>query len=175
MKTYTPNTIRTKVECAKLVREGRAIETFAHQTLGHFNVSALRIAIARHVKQRLIQVRQCRFDQVQFDGSPTDANEHLFNSREIDQERVKALTPRQINDPLIFLLCPPGANGDGETHLLVDGVHRMYARKQRNFPFFHFYLFPLEYAPRVDEAMTTELKWGEKDLIPGIGLVTRQP
>ena len=164
---------RTKAEAWKLVRACLAEETFAHQTLGHFNISVLRRVIGELIARQKIVRNYCRFDQVLFEGEG-NGTEHLFANREIDKAHAASLTRQQLEEPLIFLSCPPGTNGEGETQLLVDGVHRMFERHRRGYEDFRFYLFPLHLAPRVDKSQYREIKWGEKDLIPGVGLVDRK-
>lgn len=166
-------TPKTKSECARLVRKGLAHETFAHETLGHFDISNLRRIIEVLARRKVIEVHHCRFDQVQFDGK-VEGTTHLFAHREIDVRRAHELTGRQLREPLIFLLCPPGTNGETETHLLVDGIHRMYERKQRGMDDFKFYLFPLDKAPRVNRSEVREIPWGDKEVVPGVGLVNRE-
>ncbi len=51
----------TKTEMAQLVQAGLAFETFAHQTLGHFDISALRQVLKSFTP---ITIHHCRFDQL---------------------------------------------------------------------------------------------------------------
>lgn len=161
----------TKCEMAALVAAGVAHETFHHATLGHFNITELRVIIAR---ARRLKLHRGLFSEMQMvDGVDADAFEFLTASREIDYDRVAALTAEQIAEPLIHALCPPGANGEGESHLLLDGIHRLVARKQRGKKFFRFYLVPLASVPLVNEALYYHVPWGKKDVVPGVGLVER--
>jgi hypothetical protein len=166
----------TKTEAARLVAIGRLHETFAHDTLGSFDITTLRGLVKRLDRKRRIKTLRCRFDAVRVvEGINADPMEYLLSQREVDFARAALLTDRQLADPLIYLLCPPGSNGPQETHLLVDGIHRLYERKRRGYVDFAFYLIPLAYAPRIDRSQFfAELLWGEKDLIPGRGLVPRK-
>jgi hypothetical protein len=167
----------TKDEMHRLVVAGIANETFQHETLGHFDITMMRRAIEL-VKDRLT-VYSCNFDQLgMVDGIEADGYTYLTQHREIDRERVKNLTDEQIEEPLIILDCPAGTNGTGRSDLLVDGIHRLVARKERGKEGFSFYRLPLEHAPRIDDSKVgvdfVQLQWGEKDLIPGQGLVERK-
>ncbi len=168
--------MRTKAESARLVALGLAHETFQHETLGHFDITVLREAIDIALSRPPgLTLYRCRFDEVEMvDGIKVDAFEYLTSNREIDYEHAKSFTKQQLAEPLLFLKCPPGSNGEGESHLLVDGIHRMYERKRRGKTFFRYYLVPLEIAPRVDPEVWQEVKWGEKDVVPGVGLVKRE-
>lgn len=161
----------TKCQMAALVAAGVAHETFQHATLGHFNITELRSLIKR---AKGLQVHRGLFSDMQMvDGISGDAYEYLISNREIDAERVAALTAQQIAEPLIHALCPPGSNGEGESHLLLDGIHRLVARKQRGKKFFKFHLIPLANVPRVNEELFVHVPWGRKDVTPE-GLVERE-
>lgn len=161
----------TKSEAARIIAEGRGVESFHHDTLGNFNVTALREMVNTGAED----VHYCPFDAIQMvDGIEGDALEYLIGHREIDRERVASLTPAQLEDPLLFLECPAGSNGEQASQLLVDGIHRLVALKERNYDGFYFYLVPLEDAPRIDTESCEEIPWGEMDLIPGQGLVKRK-
>lgn len=166
--------MRTKLECMRLVAAGLVTEIFSHATMGQFDITRLRQAIGLLVDSGKMKRHRCDFNDVRSEEPSNDPTAWLFSQREIDIDRANELTAAQLDEPLLFLLCPPGTNGDGETHLLVDGIHRMYARRQRKMTYFEFYLLPLQYAPRVDSRATREIKWGEKDLVPGVGLVARR-
>jgi hypothetical protein len=162
----------TKSEAAALVAAGQAHETFHHATLGHFNITRLREVIA----QGGFKLHRCKFDDLKMvDGIEADAFAYLTANREIDPARVAELTEQQIREPLLFALCPPGSNGEGESHLLLDGIHRFVARRQRGKTFFTFIMVPLAEVPIVDPALFAgNLPWGEKDVVPGVGLVNRR-
>lgn len=167
----------TKTEAAAMVADGRAIETFHHATLGHFNVTLLRetIHIANARRPGHFRLQHCAFAEMRMvDGIAADPFEYLLANREIDHDRAMSLGPDQITEPLIFLLCPEGTNGEAETHLLVDGIHRLYRRKTDGWSGFSFYMIPLFSAPMVDESRAIHLPWGEKEVVPGFGLVRRQ-
>ncbi len=165
-----------KSEMARLVARGLVHETFAHETLGHFDITRLRMILRdAYGPGKEGPVRYCKFSELgMVDGITADAFSYLIGAREVDKVHASNLTERQLKDPLYFLLCPPGTNGEGESHLLVDGIHRLWERKKRGKEGFKFYLFPLELAPRIDDNVYREIKWGEKDLVPGVGLVTRK-
>lgn len=163
----------TKSEVARITEAGLGIETFQHETLGHFNVTALR----EMVQQSNCERHRCFFtDIAMVDGVECDALEYLFSHREIDPQRCQELTGLQLEEPLIFLDCPPGSNGEQASSLLVDGIHRMKARRDRGYLDFWFYLIPLEQAPRIDpvEWEQSHIPWGEMEVVPGKGLVKRR-
>jgi len=161
----------TKSQVARLVAEGLARETFQHVTLGHFDVTALRELVLAEYPE----VTRCRYDALSMvDGIECDALDYLVQNREVDRARCAELTREQLDDPLIFLLCPPGSNGDGESHLLVDGIHRLVERHRRGYPDFRLRMAPLHRAPRVDPDDDAHIPWGDTDLVPGVGLVKRR-
>lgn len=155
-----------KSEAAKLVAAGLTVEVFHHATLGVFNVSWLRRAAAE-LARRGQRPLTCAFDDVRAEDGSADPHEFLISQREVDLERVKELTKDQLEDPLIFLLCPPETNGVGETHLLVDGIHRLVARRERGYADFSFWLVPLGAARRIDPDSGIQVPWGEKDVVDG--------
>lgn len=159
----------SKSNAARLIASGIGRESFQHDTLGHFDITALRAFI----RAGRPQILNCKYSEISYDGSEVDALAHLVGNREVCPQRCKELTTEQLEEPLIFLLCPAGANGEHATHLLVDGIHRFVERQARGKADFHFYLIPIELAPRVDEVNYREVPWGEKELIPGKGLVPR--
>lgn len=156
----------SKSEAASLVAAGRVVEIFDHATLGVFDVSWLRRLVAG-LAERGGRPLSCSFADVRAEDGSADPYVFITSQREIDRARVRELTDAQLEDPLIFLLCPPGTNGDGETHLLVDGIHRLVARRERGLKDFRFWLVPLAAARRFDKASATEIPWGEKEVRDG--------
>jgi hypothetical protein len=108
------------------------------------------------------------------EDSSLDALTHLFNNREIDRTRAAALNFVEIDEPVIILDCPPGANGIGATQLLIDGIHRIFERHRRGYSFFEAYLLPLQLACRADLSEGRFAPWGKFDVVPGRGLVRRK-
>lgn len=151
----------TKSEVAKLVATGAVTEVFHHGTLGVFDVGELREIVAQ-LAERGRRPNVCAFADVRAEDGSIDPHEFLISQREIDPARVRELTDEQLEEPLIFLLCPPETNGVGETHLLVDGIHRLVGRRARGFPDFRFWLIPLVLAPRVDARNAISIEWGKK-------------
>jgi hypothetical protein len=164
-----------KSHSARLIAMGLGRESFQHETLGHFDISALRELITGVLKAEpgLMPVRHGRYDQLLYEGEAEKAYEHVVSNREVDPARCRELTDEQLNEPLIFLNCPAGTNGEGDTQLLVDGIHRFVERRTRGMEGFDFYMIPLAVAPRVDGGLYTTIPWGEKEVVPGKGLVRR--
>jgi hypothetical protein len=108
------------------------------------------------------------------DGIQRNALSYLVENREVDESRIVELTTAQLHDPLIFVLCPAGTNGEGESHLLVDGIHRLVARYRRGYEDFLFRMVPWDRAQRIDPDDFTNIEWGDKELVPGVGLVDRR-
>lgn len=161
----------TKSQVARLVAQGLARETFQHVTLGHFDVTALRAL----VEVEFTEIMRCSYEAISIAGGvEMGAVAYLTQNREVDQARCAELTCEQLDEPLIFLLCPPGSNGDGETHLLVDGIHRLVQRDRIGCFEFRFRMVPLDRAPRVDLGDDASIAWGDLDLVPGVGLVRRK-
>ena len=156
----------TKTQMMQLVGQGACVESFHHATLGMFDVSMLRL-IASKLKERGHKPLTCRFEDVRAEVANVDPLDFLIANREVDRERVKTLTDEQLEDEMIFILCPPGTNGVGETHLLVDGVHRMVARKERGKEDFNYWLVPLDCAPMVRPGSFIDVPWGEKEVRDG--------
>lgn len=164
----------TKAQCNDLVKRGLAQESFQHETLGHFNITELREIIGFRVITSSIELHRCSFNDINtVDGIETDAIEYLCGSREIDYIHAATLTEAELKSPLLFLQCPAGTNGQDESQLLVDGIHRLYERKRRGYGYFEFYLWPLEQAPLVNEKQSVSIPWGEKEVVPGVGLIRR--
>jgi hypothetical protein len=160
----------TKSQVSRLVVTGHCRETFSHETLGHFDVTGIRqLAIAEFP-----EVMVCAFSAMTMaDGIQRDALAYLIANREVDHDRCLELTTEQLQDPLIFLLCPAGTNGEGESHLLVDGIHRLVAGYTRGYSDFRFRMVPMDRAPRFDPGDFTNVEWGDKELVLGVGLVDR--
>lgn len=154
-----------KSEAAKLVAAGLVIEVFDH-ALGTFDISWLRALVAELAK-RGARPWSCDFANIRTEDGSADPLERLAAHREVDPERVRELTGAQLEDPVIYLECPPGTNGGGETHLLVDGIHRLVARRARGLPDFRFWLIPITAAKRFDKRSGIAVPWGEKELHGG--------
>jgi hypothetical protein len=162
----------SKSELSKLIAQGLLQETFTHATLGSFDISASRSLIAHMALTR----RHCNFADVRMadgTGVTIDPFEYLISQREIDMARVGELTDKELDEPLIYAHCPPGSTAPGESHLLIDGIHRLVARKRRMMPDFWFYLLPLHMVPRVNRHGVVDVPWGEMDVREGVGLVRR--
>lgn len=163
----------TKSQSAQLVRRGLLMEVFHHATLGRFDVSAIRhYLLGYRAGVHGDKPMTCRFDSVRAETGDPDPMAFLVGQREIDEARVAELTAEDLEDPIIFVACPPGSNGEGETHLLVDGIHRLVARHRRGYKDFVFYMTSLEVAralwrgapPGVE---LVEVPWGEKEVRDG--------
>ncbi len=168
----------TKTEAAAMVASGLHMETFHHSTLGHFNITLLRVMIqaTNQLYPGRLKLHFCRFDQMQMvDSVKADAFDYLTANREIDPDRVSSLTAEQIDEPLIFLKVPAGLNGDQESDLLVDGIHRLCRRKREGLKSFEFYIVPMFLCPVVEDGDGAMIPWGEKEVVPGVGLVRRKP
>lgn len=158
----------SKSQHARMIAAGLVHESFQHQTLGHFNVTLLR----ERIKTNPPELRVYRFDECRVADDPSaDPLAYIVSQREVDPERCAELTEAQLQEPLIYLCCPPGSNGPMETHLLVDGIHRLVARHARGYTDFSFYMLPLEQAPRVAQDWV-DLPWGEREMGPS-GLIPR--
>lgn len=158
----------TKSQAARLISQGALTETFVHATLGHFNVSALRVLVAELVR-RGKSPQRFAFADVRAENGDPDPIAFLSSQREIDQARVDELTDADLEDPVIMIICPPGTNGAGETHLLVDGIHRMTGRHQRGLPDFPFWMIPYDVAKMLsaDLARGINVPWGRKEVRDG--------
>jgi hypothetical protein len=169
------NTRSTKSQIAARVAAGQDSEVFSHETLGHFDISKLRAAIlgAPNFKPDRFFFSALKF----YDGESMDNPwKRLFDARDIDLARVNELTPEQIADPVIHLVVPPrlADNSPVTTHLLVDGIHRLYRRRQDRKPDYWSYVLPIDWAPRVP-AWAIELsglidpssQWGNKEMVDG--------
>jgi hypothetical protein len=167
----------SKLEINLLRDAGIVREVFTHVTMGTFDIKQMRERIQRETvaSGRVPPLHRCRFDNMKMtDGRRIDVLSYLMQQREIDLLRCSQLTDEELKDPLIYVLCPPGSNGDGVSHLLIDGIHRMVERHRRGFPDIVFYLIPLRDAVMVDMSTHTEVEWGDKSLVPGVGLVKRK-
>lgn len=154
----------TKAEVMERVIKGELIETFFHETLGGFNVTALR----KMCKAFRLQSQQFVFKGAVATNAGVEGNiwDWLFSQRDVDLARAKSLTPDQLIDPAIIIDIPEGINGEGATTLIVDGIHRIYERRRRNKPNFFAYVIPLEFAPRAPDNCK-EIQWGEKQIVKG--------
>lgn len=149
----------TKSQAAALVRSGLLTECFAHDTLGMFDVSALR---------RLIAEAPDRWEICAADLTP-ETLEFIQANREIDPARVAELTPAEADEPILALACP-----DGE-HLFIDGHHRLVRRHQLGHKTFLFYNIPLADAPRLLPGGYVDVPWGEMDIPTEPGALRRRP
>lgn len=158
-----------KSQVADLIARGVGYETFQHETLGVFDISSLRQMIARNKPKPLY----CLYSELKMvDGVETDALQYLIEHRDVDMQRCAELTERQLDDPLIYVDCPPYPGEPTPSQLLIDGVHRLVERKRRGKTGFYYFLIPLDQAPRIPERLLgLALPWGEKDIVPGVGLV----
>lgn len=159
----------TKSEAMKSIIAGRMHEVFTHETMGSFDVTALRMLVAL----RGAELHRCLYSQIRTpDG--TEGVAYIVGRREVDEARCKELTDAQLEEPLLMLLCPAGVNGPRETHLLVDGIHRFVERHRRGKPEFWVHIVPLDMAPKIDMGKFRNVPWGKKEVIPGVGLVDRE-
>ncbi len=165
-------------------------ESFVHSTLGQFDVTGLRELIAEVLRRRPdAKPSVCRFADVAMAGDKSaDPHAHLLGAREIDRAYAATLTDAQLAEPLIYVEVPAGTDVDTvDTQLLVDGAHRYFERHRRGMESFEYWLVPLGVAPRlplksglyrdadgdVSLCIVEPIPWGEKELVPGVGLVDR--
>lgn len=159
----------TKSEAMNSIIAGKRHEVFTHETLGCFDITGLRHLVAVFGPPLI----RCTYDNMRApDGS--DPFAYIVGQREIDEARCTELTDEQLDDPILMVLCPAGTNGPGETHLIVDGMHRFVERKRRGKVDFMVHLIALEMAPMVDITQFRNVPWGKKDVVPGRGLVDRE-
>ena len=158
----------TKSQSARLVREGVLNEVFCHASLGRFDVGALHQLTARSTTLGAKPL-WCRFDAVRAETGDPDPMAFLTAQREIDADRVAELTGEDLDDQVIFVACPAGINGGEETHLLVDGIHRITARHQRGYQDFVFWLVPWSIACylRPLSSRAISVPWGHKEVRDG--------
>lgn len=107
----------TKNDIMQLIASGRGIETFEHVELGFFDVTAMRARALTHGTRITVDIH-CVADFVS-------------NNRVYDRERMRSLTPEQINDPILYVHLPNEPQGD--CHLLIDGSHRAIRRAHEGF------------------------------------------
>jgi hypothetical protein len=165
----------SKIESAEMVARGEVMEIFSHESLGHFNVSETRKLIATYPE--LFPQRAARFAETRMvDGIQVDAWDYIFKSRDICQERAASLTGEQLIDPAIVVEVPEGVNGNFDrSHLIIDGIHRVFRRKQLGKPEYYFYLVPMAVVPmvphwavEVSDALRPDLAWGKFDFVGGV-------
>lgn len=141
----------TKSEMHALVRAGRSIEVFEHETQGIFNISHLRLGI----ELGIIPYKRCR-------AYIDDRMKYIIKEcRDIDEDRVMTIIKEGlIIDPSICILCEDG------DHILVDGTHRIAALIRLGFKDFRFYEVEKKYAPMVDIRLYKPLpNYGDPDFI----------
>lgn len=145
-----------KEKLMKLVAAGHLHETFEHSVEGHFDITAMRAWAAANC-----QILHANVAMVL---------EHAKTSRVWEQERVDSMDARSYTyDPALFVQY---IRPEGETHLMIDGVHRLIRRAQEGQENFPFYLIPeaniirpdLTLFARTDEIFGVD--WGD-DLVNG--------
>lgn len=161
--------ITGKSLAAALVRSGELLESFHHATLGVFNITSMR-EHCRRARARGAEPYLCAFEDVSAENGHPDPMAFLVGNREVDMDRVAELTREDLEDPVIMVACPPGVNGSSETHLLVDGIHRLVARHDRGYKDFVLWMIPWDEAQvhrvRPDEGLMS-VSWGTKEVVDG--------
>ena len=148
----TPRVI-TKTQIMQLVASGRTRECFEHESMGMFDVTAIRRAIKKNeISFKLLCVA---LDQVV---------PFVRQNRETEPARVSELTWESYeNDPGIFIELPDG------TSLMIDGHHRALRREAEGLDHMFFYFISLEQAIRPGENWVKHpfVTWeGERDKTP---------
>lgn len=101
--------IMADAESIEIIGGGPGDETFTHTHLGTFNVTKIK---------RYLEAR----DPVRLNIM----NDAMLRDREVDQYRVTELLHADF-PPIILIDCEDG------THCMIDGLHRVVARRQRGF------------------------------------------
>lgn len=165
----------SKIESAGMVARGEVAEIFSHETLGHFDVTRARLLIQTF--PQLFPRKTARFAESRMvDGIETDVWEYLFRARDICKDRVASLTAEELIDPAIFVEVPEGMNGnEAKSHLMIDGIHRVFRRKQLGKPEYYLYLLPMavvpmvpDWAVRLSDELRPDLAWGKFDFVNGV-------
>lgn len=119
----------TKTQLAAVVASGQARESFDHHLNGvvtRYDVTAMRERAAKEGWE------VCTADIAL-------VLDHLTENHVWEKDRILSLTREEwLDDPAIVVV-EPGANGGAETHLVVDGVHRILRRHCEGLGFFRFY------------------------------------
>lgn len=97
------------IESLDIIGAETGDETFTHTHLGTFNVTKIRRYLAGRPSVRLDIM-----------------NNAMLRDREIDEHRVEEIMYMDF-PPIILIDCEDG------THLLIDGTHRVVARRLRGF------------------------------------------
>lgn len=157
----------TKAQVAQLVRAGAVREIFEHASLGLFDIAVMRHYISARAARGETPQR-CQFCDVRTETGGANPMEFLISQREIDPARVAELTAEELEDPVIFVICPAGMNGEAETHLLVDGNHRIMARHQRGYADFLFWPIPWHVVDQLRPPQDgISIPWGQKEMRDG--------
>jgi hypothetical protein len=145
---------QTKSQVMARIIAGQAFEAFQHQDLGLFDVTRMRRA-----------AQSGEYGETYQTGLLPEIAQHLMTARDYDQMRVWELlidpsAPWQ-NDPALAVFDPKD-----NTHLFVDGTHRILGRWMLKLPDFEFYVcqladviyVPADYGPVNDS-------WGQPDFV----------
>jgi hypothetical protein len=151
----------TKLEVNARRDAGLSVEVFQHVQFGIFNVSAMRSMIGMHPDK--FKVHEVDFENLKADGqdiqSPQQFLDWLVGQREIDEERIAALTPEELEDPVIHVI-----DLENSQFYLIDGIHRLVGRFRRGDKTLKTYVYPLQYAPMVEPGLYVDRPWGTKDV-----------
>lgn len=154
----------TKLEANKLRDEGKVVETFNHSTIGHFNITMMR-SIQKENPHAFPEYEML-FENIRAEGqvmTGAQVIEWLAGQREVDEERLAALTPEELEEPVIIVF---DIDNDNQAYT-VDGIHRQIGRFRRGDKTFKFYAWPLSMCPMVPKELAEafDRPWGVKDVV----------
>lgn len=153
----------TKLEANKLRDEGKTIEVFNHSTLGIFNITEMRQFQKEYPDK--FKVYEIPFENVRAEGVEVDAAkvmDWLVGQREIDEERIAALTPEELEEPVITVF----DMDDNASAYTIDGIHRLVGRFRRGDKTYKFYAWPLSLCPMIPRELAEafDRPWGTKEV-----------
>lgn len=144
----------SKTELNKLVRAGKARETFIHSTAGEFDVTAMRLIAEFAYEKFSSDLHHELVDQIK-------------RTRDWDQERINNLTIEEAIIPTLWV-----HDNSDHPHILIDGTHRLIAGFERfKFKIFRGYMARLDQVIRPDfenMAHRPEHDWGRIVVKDGI-------
>lgn len=142
----------SKSQLLKSIIAGRAHEAFTHEELGTFDITLMREVATRGGYEL------CHTSMVDADVK------FLMLNRDWEPQRVWEImidphAPWEI-DPVMVILTPQGS------HLLVDGIHRLIARRALLCEDWFFFMAPYEAAIRPPSMMFNrpDMGWGKYDV-----------
>lgn len=147
-----PKALISKTRIAELVRTGRAHECFTHSQVGTFDVSLM------------LQVAPFLYERFSSDINP-ELIAQIKATRDWEQERINTLTFTEVLFPTLWILDPTD-----NTHILVDGTHRLIALYERFNTFeFRGWMAPLSLAIRPHEGvlLNSAYNWGRMEVRDG--------